>query len=300
MTAPRSGKIYDISHLQFFQGDAVRGYGGVNTPSKGRRLLARTMHGTGVGPTPGGAPAGSVAIAADGSTAAFVPARRALTWQLTAPDGAAVVRERNWVTFAPGEIRVCASCHGLNKMNQAGAPTSTNPPEALRKLVQLSRAEAGPAMARLHARLLWCQVDGDDLQEFRDRVLVPAVSTALGNKAADRAALEDLISLAALVPEPAGVVTTMRPLVAPEGTVAVILTAELTVKAAAAPLNVTDVAPVKLAPLIVTTVPAPPAIGEKLVTRGPTAKAIALVTVPPGAVTLIGPVVALAGTVPVI
>jgi hypothetical protein len=74
--------------------------------------------------------------------------------------------------------------------------------EALRKLVQLGRAESGPAMARLHARVLWCQVDGDDLKEFRDRVLAPALTAALGTKDADRAMLEDLIALVAMVPEP--------------------------------------------------------------------------------------------------
>ncbi|HEY4184893.1 MAG TPA: hypothetical protein VGP07_07465 [Polyangia bacterium] len=74
--------------------------------------------------------------------------------------------------------------------------------EALRKLVLLSRAEAGPAMAQLHARLLWCQVDGDDLEEFRDRVLVPALVTALGTPALDHAILDDLVGLVALVPEP--------------------------------------------------------------------------------------------------
>ena len=74
--------------------------------------------------------------------------------------------------------------------------------EALRKLVQLSRGEAGPAMAQLHARLLWCQVDGDDLQEFRDHVLVPALVTALGKAGMDRTVLDDLIGLVALAPEP--------------------------------------------------------------------------------------------------
>ena len=74
--------------------------------------------------------------------------------------------------------------------------------EALRKLVQLPRGEAGPAMAQLHARLLWCQVDGDDLQEFRDHVLVPALVAALGKAGMDRPVLDDLIGLVALAPEP--------------------------------------------------------------------------------------------------
>jgi len=74
--------------------------------------------------------------------------------------------------------------------------------EALRKLVLLSRAEAGPAVAQLHARLLWCQVDGDDLEEFRDRVLVPALVKGLGTAGMDRAILDDLLGLVALAPEP--------------------------------------------------------------------------------------------------
>lgn len=128
----RDGAVYDVSHLQFFQGDQVRGY---DDGSNGRRVLARPM----VGPdlvTDGGGPEGSVAIGADGSMAAFVPARRAMSWQLTAPDGTPVVRERNWVSFAAGEIRVCASCHGINKESQTGAGEPTNSPAALRTLLQ--------------------------------------------------------------------------------------------------------------------------------------------------------------------
>lgn len=74
--------------------------------------------------------------------------------------------------------------------------------EALRKLVQLPRGEAGPAMAQLHARLLWCQVDADDLTEFRDHVLVPALKTALATPGLDRGVLDDLIGLVAAAPEP--------------------------------------------------------------------------------------------------
>ena len=74
----------------------------------------------------------------------------------------------------------------------------------------------------------------------------------------------------------------------------------MTVNEAALPLNLTAVAPVKLAPVIVTTVPTGPLVGEKLVIRGPTVKLPALVAVPPGVVTLIVPDVAPEGTVVVI
>ena len=65
------------------------------------------------------------------------------------------------------------------------------------------------------------------------------------------------------------------------------------------PLNTTAVAPVKFVPVIVTPVPAGPLAGVKLaiVGAGITVKLVALVAVPPGVVTLNGPVVAPVGTV---
>jgi hypothetical protein len=134
-TVSADGKVYDIQYFQVVQGDALRGYGGVDAPRRGRRLLARPMHGADISPTPDGAPAGSVTLGADGSMAAFVPARRALSWQLTSPTGTPVVRERNWVSFQAGEIRTCAVCHGVNTFDQKGEPVPQNPPEALRVLL---------------------------------------------------------------------------------------------------------------------------------------------------------------------
>ena len=70
-------------------------------------------------------------------------------------------------------------------------------------------------------------------------------------------------------------------------------------KLAPTPLNATAVAPVKFVPLIVTLVPTGPLVGAKLVIvgAGTTVKLLALVAVPPGVVTLTGPVVAPVGTV---
>jgi hypothetical protein len=137
-TIGAGGKIYTISYLQFFQADLLRSldYGGTQNPSEGRRVLAQEMHAPNVSNPPTTGPAGSVILATDGSMAAFVPALRAMTWQLTDSAGAGVVRERYWLTFQPGEIRVCTSCHGLNEFDQAGAPYPTNPPEALRTLLE--------------------------------------------------------------------------------------------------------------------------------------------------------------------
>lgn len=129
-----TGAVYDVEHLQIFQADAVRGYGDPSHPSPGRRPLARPMHGERVSRADDG-PAGAVKIAPDGSVAALVPARRALSWQLTSPSGEGVVRERNWLSFQAGEIRVCTSCHGVNTQSQTGAAEPTNPPQALRTLL---------------------------------------------------------------------------------------------------------------------------------------------------------------------
>lgn len=65
---------------------------------------------------------------------------------------------------------------------------------------------------------------------------------------------------------------------------------------AAVPLKVTDVAPVRLVPEIVTFVPTGPLLGVKLRITGVTLKLAALAVVPPAVVTVMGPVVAPLGT----
>ncbi|MCU0687244.1 MAG: hypothetical protein MUF34_34205 [Polyangiaceae bacterium] len=72
-----------------------------------------------------------------------MPARRATTWQLTGEGETPLVRERTWVSFAPGEVRVCASCHGVNTADQAGQGEPQNPPEALRSLLRAWKADQG-------------------------------------------------------------------------------------------------------------------------------------------------------------
>ena len=120
--APLPGKSYEVAHMQFFEGQQVRGVGGVDSPRPGRRVLARASS--------------SVKVAADGSIAALVPATRAMTWQTVDPAGAPVVRERYWLTFQPGEVRVCSSCHGVNTRDQLGQAAPAHSPEALRKLLR--------------------------------------------------------------------------------------------------------------------------------------------------------------------
>jgi hypothetical protein len=108
------------------------------------------------------------------------------------------------------------------------------------------------------------------------------------------------MKLVVLVAVPPGVVTAIGPVVALLGTVAVIWVSEATVYAAEAPLKLTDVAPVKPVPVIVTTVPESPLAGVNEPIDGAIVKLVVLVAVPPGVVTAIGPLAAPAGTVAVI
>jgi hypothetical protein len=137
------GPLYQVSHLQIYQADQLRGLGGTAAPRAGRRVLARALHDPAVRNPASGGPPGSVRLAADGSMAAFVPARRALTWHLLGETGESVVKERYWLTVQPGEIRTCTSCHGLNHQDQAGRPAPTHPPEALRALLRFWKSDLG-------------------------------------------------------------------------------------------------------------------------------------------------------------
>ena len=140
---PGSGASYDVPFMQFFQGDLIRGMGGPATPRPGRRVLAQPMHDPAVQNPPLPTPLqGAVKIGRDGSMAAFVPARRALSWHLTSPTGTPVVRERYWLTFQPGEIRTCTSCHGVNSRDQVNRPEPQNKPEALAELMRFYRTQA--------------------------------------------------------------------------------------------------------------------------------------------------------------
>ena len=144
-TIGASGKIYDVAWLQVFQADQLRSlnYGNPATPRAGRRVIAQHLHDPAVdNPSPAGAPLASVQLGADGSMAAIVPARRALSWQLTDTNSTGVVRERYWLTFAPGEIRTCASCHGVNTVDQANHAPPTNTPMALISLLNYWKTNA--------------------------------------------------------------------------------------------------------------------------------------------------------------
>ena len=129
--------IYTVKHLQFLQNDFLRGIGGINTPKPGRRGIAQFMHDitamTYNPPTTGSQ--GSANIHSDGSVATIVPAKRALSWQLTDANNKGIVRERLWISTKAGEIRTCTSCHGESTLNQAGLTSPTNAPQALTTLL---------------------------------------------------------------------------------------------------------------------------------------------------------------------
>ncbi|MBI3258453.1 MAG: hypothetical protein HYZ54_03075 [Ignavibacteriae bacterium] len=135
------GKLYDISYLQLLQADQIRGRGmrtPTSSPMSGRRVLAQNMKGVKVPKpfSPASTP-GAALIANDGSAASYVPASRGITWHLTDVAGKSIVKERYWVTFQKGEVRVCASCHGSNE--NAALPTQMTPqnkPEAFRTLIK--------------------------------------------------------------------------------------------------------------------------------------------------------------------
>src|SRR5207249_2150643 len=85
---------------------------------------------------------------------------------------------------------------------------------ALAALLERARVDATLAVGRLHARLLWCQIDGDSAAHLRDHVLVPVAAaaanaltrapaaTADGTRAAD-GRLQAALGLLALGHEPA-------------------------------------------------------------------------------------------------
>ena len=137
-TVATAGTKYNLGYLQMFQADQLRSAkpDGTN-PLPGRRVLAQPWHDSlDDNPPPLGNIPGTTQLGPDGSFAAILPTRRAMSWQTVDTNGTPIVRERYWVTFQPGEIRTCANCHGINTGNQINQPKPTNKPEALRTLLR--------------------------------------------------------------------------------------------------------------------------------------------------------------------
>lgn len=108
-----------------------------------------------------------------------------------------------------------------------------------------------------------------------------------------------MLSGAALVADPAALVMRMSPVVAPVGTMNVSLLSEGALKAALVPLTVTVVVAARFVPETVTVARTPTLPGENPATVGgaTTMKELALLALPEGVVTTIGPDVAPTGTV---
>jgi hypothetical protein len=104
--------------------------------------------------------------------------------------------------------RTCdAQCKGhiLDVMLSVYGEAQGDYDETLKTLLLRPRAEVGPAVSRLHQRLLWCQIDEDDEDEVRDKVLLPALDAALAMPVTPQTsytALDDILALVAIVPEP--------------------------------------------------------------------------------------------------
>jgi hypothetical protein len=127
--------VLGIDHLQVFTGQQLRGKddeSNANGLVNYRRVLAQpareilvednTGNPRNVNPpTAVGVPASSTKVSTvDGSVAFIVQANRPITWQTidsTHPGDPlertdAIVRERYWIGFQPGEMRMCPACHG--------------------------------------------------------------------------------------------------------------------------------------------------------------------------------------------
>ena len=173
-----AGKLYTIGWIQFLQADLLRGLNGSANPAlpplPGRRVIATPLHDTiADNVVVNGAPPGALKISDDGSMAAIVPARRAVTWHLLDNDAAktSVVKERYWITFQPGEIRTCANCHGLNDKDQAGLTRPMNVPIALCALLDSWSAK--------HPFEMW------QAQKFGANAGLPGIAGATVDKDAD-------------------------------------------------------------------------------------------------------------------
>jgi hypothetical protein len=74
--------------------------------------------------------------------------------------------------------------------------------QVLKEVLRRPRAESRQSITEIHKRLLWCQIDPDDLALLRDHVLVPSVQELLAAPPKDPAVLSDLMTLLPLVPPP--------------------------------------------------------------------------------------------------
>jgi hypothetical protein len=137
-------------------------------------------------------------VLAAARTGEFVTADEASTLERFHAD------HRQWLTRYLLGATCDATCKGklIEVMLTYYAEARGDYDTPVRTLLERPRNESGEAMARLHTRLLWCQVDDDDLAQLRDRVLVPALAELVAAPKAAVEIVEDLVGLVALVPPP--------------------------------------------------------------------------------------------------
>ena len=113
--------------------------------------------------------------------------------------------QTKWLTdyFAGKSCEAECKGHMLNVMISHYQEAQGDFDAALKALLLSPRSQSRAAISRLHARLLWCQVDDSDMAPLRDHALVPAAEQVLATPATDAAVRQAVISLLAVVTPPA-------------------------------------------------------------------------------------------------
>ena len=111
---------------------------------------------------------------------------------------------RKWLTSYMFENTCDAECKGnlVDFMLTAYEESEGDYDLPMRTLIEQPRSKVGAALSRLHTRLLWCQVDGQDLEPFRDRVLVPATTETFKGDRSSPETQDDLVGLLAVTKRP--------------------------------------------------------------------------------------------------
>ncbi len=111
---------------------------------------------------------------------------------------------RKWLTHYMFENSCDAECKGklVDFMLTAYEESEGDYDVPMRTLLEQPRSRVGAGLSRLHTRLLWCQVDGQDMEHFRDRVLVPAATEMFKNEKSSPEAGDDLLGLLAVTKRP--------------------------------------------------------------------------------------------------
>jgi hypothetical protein len=111
---------------------------------------------------------------------------------------------RKWLTKYMFENTCDAECKGklVDFMLTGYEEAEGDYDLPMRTLIEQPRAKIGAALSVLHSRLLWCQVDGQDLAPLRDRVLVPAATETFKKDGTNPEILDDFVGLIAVTKAP--------------------------------------------------------------------------------------------------